>query len=238
MRTRLIPALLVIALLVALGGCTTRVVTTDGATPLYTVTAAGTGTTASAPDTAEMYFGVTILKTDAKSALENASAAADAITKAVKNAGVAAEDIQTANVSVYPQYSYAEGKSPAITGYSATVQVRVKLRDFETIGDVISAASNAGANEISGPNFTLSDDAEARATSLTLAVENARRQAQVMAEAAGKSLGEIVSISETGVSVPVIYGNRAAYDTIESGVPIEAGQLDVTASVTVVFELK
>lgn len=238
MRTRFIPAVLAIALLVALGGCTTRVVTTDGATPLYTVTAAGTGTAAAAPDTAEMYFGVTILVADAKTALESASAAADAITKAVKDAGVAAEDIQTANVSVYPQYSYDEGKSTTITGYSATVAVRVKLRDFETIGDVITAANSAGANEISGPNFTLADDAEARATSLTLAAKNARQQAEVMAEAAGKSLGEIVSISETGVTVPVIYGDRAMADTAASGVPIEAGQLDVTANVTVVFELK
>jgi len=237
MNTRILPALLIGALVLVLAGCTTRVVT-EGSEKLYTVTASGTGTTSAAPDLAQMYFGVTIIDADARMALATAGDAAEAITDAVKQAGVATEDIQTANISVYPQYTYGESRATTISGYSATVQVRAKLRDFATIGDVITAASAAGANEISGPTFTLSDDAAARAESITGAVEDARAQAETMASAAGKSLGEVVSMSQTGVTVPVLYGERAAYDTAQSAVPVEPGQLDVTANVTVVFELK
>lgn len=237
MKKKAVGTVLALALVLALGGCTTRIVTAEGGTPLYTITASGTGTTSAAPDVAEMYFGVTLLATDAKQALAQAGTAAEAMTAAVKGAGVATDDIQTANISVYPQYTYREGKVASITGYSATVQIRVKLREFDAIGDVISAANRAGANEIGGPSFTLSDDASARAESIKSAVADARSRAQAMADAAGKSLGEIVSIGQTGSFIPAYQGGNA-YDKGESTVPVEPGKLDVTASVTVVFELK
>lgn len=231
-------AILAVAL-VALGGCTTKVVTTDGAAPLNTVTASGSGETLAAPDMAEMFFGVSVLKPDAKAALDGASDVASAVTDAVKKAGIPADDIQTANISVYPEYSGNGEKAPTVSGYRASVQVRVKIRDLAKIGDVIGAASDAGANEIGGPSFTLDDDVAAQDEAITDAIADARRRAETMAKAAGKSLGEIVAVTETGVSTPPIYwgAERAAMDSALS-VPIEPGQLNVNASVTVVFELK
>jgi uncharacterized protein YggE len=238
MKRRTIGAAVLVLALLALGGCTTKVVTTEGATPLNTVTASGTGESLAAPDMAEMYFGAGVLEDDAKAALAGASAIADAITTAVKDAGVPTDDIQTANVSVYPEYTGGGDKAPTVTGYRASVQVRVKIRDLEKIGDVIGAASDAGANEIGGPTFMLDDDAAAQDAAIEDAIADARRRAETMAKAAGKSLGAIISVSETGVSVPPIYlGERAALDSTFS-VPIEPGQLNVTAGVTVVFELK
>jgi hypothetical protein len=235
MNRRLAIAVVLSAGLLALGGCTTKVVTTGGAAPLYTVTASGNGKTAAAPDMAEMYFGATVQADDAKAALASASDLADSITSAVKGAGVPAEDVQTANVSVYPEQS--GGDRVVITGYRASVQVRVKIRDIETIGDVIGAASDAGANEIGGPTFMLSDDSEVRNEAIDLAIADARTRAEVMAKAAGKSLGEIISISEAGMSTPIYYGAEARA-AMDAAVPIEPGQLDVSAGVTVVFELK
>jgi hypothetical protein len=238
MKPRILLAVVLASGVLALAGCQTKVVTTSGAAPLYTVTAGGTGKTVAAPDMAEMHFGASAYDADAGAALRQASETADAITAAVKKAGVAAEDIQTANVSVYPEYSDGDGKTMRVSGYRANVQVRVKLRDIDAIGDVIGAASDAGANEVGGPSFMLSDDADVRNDAIELAIADARTRAEVMAEAAGKSLGEIISVSETGVSVPpVFYGaERAAvaYDAVA----IEPGQLDISASVTVVFELK
>lgn len=234
---------LIIALaigLLVLAGCQTKVVTTGGAAPLYTVTAGGEGKSVAAPDMAEMYFGASAYEPDAKSALKKASDAAAAITDAVKKAGVAAEDIQTANVSVYPEYSGGgDEKELAISGYRASVQVRVKLRDIEAVGEVIGAASEAGANEIGGPSFTLSDDASVRNEAIELAIADARKRAEVMAKAAGKELGEIISVSETGISIPPLYyGAERAAVAYDAKVAIEPGTLDVSASVTVVFELK
>lgn len=233
---RLVILVLSLAVLAALSGCTAGGVSSNEPVPSRTVTASGTGITAAAPDVAEMYLGVTILEKDAKTALDTASKTATAITAAVKDAGVPAEDIQTANISVYPQYSNSMGTTSEITGYSASIQVRVKVRELAKIGDVITRANDAGANEVGGPTFTLSDDSEARAKSIKLAVDDARKKAQIMAEAAGKSVGEVVSISETGVQVPVIAYEAASVR--DSSVPIEPGQLDVTANVTVVFRLK
>ena len=237
MKTRylFLAAALVAALV--LSGCTTRVVTTDGAAPLYTVTAGGTGRVAAPPDMAEMYFGVSVVADDAKSALGQASATAEEIAAAVKGAGVAEEDIQTANVSVYPEQS-GEGGRITVTGYRASVQVRVKLRDIEAVGDVITAASDAGANEIGGPTFTLSDDSDIRNEAIELAIADARKRGEVMAKAAGKSLGEIISVSEANVSIPPLYYDMDARAAAESAVAIEPGQLDISTSVTVVFELK
>ncbi|MGB4442026.1 MAG: SIMPL domain-containing protein [Coriobacteriia bacterium] len=238
MNTRLIIAAALALGVLALGGCSTKVVTTDGAAPLYTVTTNGTGETVAAPDMAEMYFGATVQSEDAKDALGGANELAEAITAAVKDAGVASEDIQTANVSVYPEQDY-NGPQPVVTGYRASIQVRVKVRDIEKIGEVIGAASDAGANEIGGPSFMLDDDAEVTNEAIELAIADARNRAEVMAKAAGKELGEIISVSETGASAPVYYGVRTAEAAdMAAGVAIEPGQLDITTTVTVVFELK
>ncbi len=238
--TRLTTALLFSALAVsalALGGCT-KVITTPAGSAANTVTASGTGTAQAVPDTAEMSFGVTANSANAKSALDSASKTAEQITDAVKKQGVAEEDIQTRDVSVYPQSSEQNGKQ-VITGYQANLSVRVKVRDLDKLGDVISAANAAGANNISGPSFTVADPTPARAEAIDEAVADARKSAEAMAKAAGKSVGTVLSISSTDVGsipTPMFAANAEALAT--KSVPIEPGQLDITANVQVIFELK
>jgi len=240
MRTRTILILSAVVAVLMLAGCTTKVVTTDGTTPLNTVTAQGEGTSPAAPDMARMSFGVTIQNADAEAALNGASEVASAITEALKKAGVKAEDIQTANVSLYPQQEWRDGQAPVILGYQASVTVSTKVRDLTSLGDVITAASGAGATDIGGPTFTLEDDVEARDAAIAGAVEDARMRAEAMAKAAGKTVGEVIAISETNINVPTIYYGESlsVADTAAESVPIEPGQLDITADVTVVFELK
>ena len=241
MRDRKWPvlAILLIAGTLVLGGCTTKVVSaTDKA--LDTVTASGEGKAVAAPDEAQMGFGSTTQGTEAKKTLDEAGKKSAAIIAALKKAGVAQEDIQTSGVSLYPQQDYSNGKTPKIIGYQASVQVRVTLKDMATIGDIIEAGTAAGANEVSGPTFTLSEKSASRASAITKAVADAKARAEVMAKAAGKSVGDVLSISEAGVTVPPIYARSANYalDAAAAAVPIETGTLDVTANVTVVFELK
>lgn len=236
---RALAAGVVVAGLLALAGCQTKVVTTEGATPLNTVTSSGNGKVSAAPTEAEMNFGVVTRDAKADAALDAANKAAKTIADAVKKAGVADEDIQTANVSVYPEYgNQLEGKAPEITGYNANISVRVKIRDIEKVGDVIAAASGAGANEINGPTFTLGDDAPERDAAIEDAIDDAKHRAEVMAKAAGKSVGGIIAISESGVVAAPYYGGIAERAALADSIAIEPGQLDVTANVTVVFELK
>lgn len=223
--------------LVALSGCSSSgTASSAGSAPANTVTASGTGTSQAAPDTAEMSFGVMTTSSNAKTALNDASKVAAQIAAAVKKQGIAAEDIQTRDVSVYPQTSDQNGKQ-VITGYQASLSVKVKVRDIDKLGDVISAANAAGANTISGPSFTIADPSPVRAEAIDKAVADARKSAEAMAKAAGKSVGEVLSLSSSDVgSIPVAYG--AADMRSAKSVPIEPGQLDISATVVVVFELK
>jgi uncharacterized protein len=227
--------------LVALAGCG-EVGTTTAAgaatTAANTVTASGTGTTQAAPDTAEMSFGVTTTSPNAKSALDDASKVAEQIASAVKKQGITAEDIQTRDISVYPQTVDKNGKQ-VITGYQASLNVEVEVRDISRLGGIISAANAAGANTISGPTFTIADPAPVRAKAIAEAVADARKSAEAMATAAGKSVGAVLSMSSNDVGAvpgPVYRASDAA--GAAKDVPVEPGQLDITANVVVVFELK
>ena len=202
------------------------------------MTASGAGTAQAVPDTAEMSFGVTTTSPNAKTALDDASKVAEQIASAVKKQGIADEDIQTQDVSVYPQTVDQDGKQ-VITGYQASLSVRVKVRDIAKLGEVISAANAAGANGISGPTFSIGDPAPARAEAIDEAVADARKSAEAMAEAAGKSVGEVLSMSssDVGMVAEAMY-SQADMAGAARDVPIEPGQLDIGANVVVVFELK
>jgi uncharacterized protein YggE len=238
-RTQLVVAIAIVAMTAGLAGCNSRVVAPPTQGILNTVTANGEGKSLAAPDQAEMTFGVTTQGADAKKTLDDAAKQAEKIVAALKKAGVDAKDLQTSGVSLYPQQDYQTGKTPRITGYQASIQVRATIKDIAKTGDVITAAVNAGATDVGGPTFTLSEQSMSRTDAINKAVADARVRAEAMAKAAGKSLGEVVSISEAGVSAPPIYygDTRAAKDAMAS-VPIETGTLDVVANVTVVFELK
>lgn len=248
-RTKYATAALLASLalvLVALPGCgiagtasadtTAGTVTASGTAG--TVTASGTGIIQAVPDTAEMSFGVTTNSSNAQSALNDASRVAEQIASAVKGQGVDAKDIQTTDVSVYPNTVDQHGKQ-VITGYQASLNVQVEVRDIAKLGEVISAANAAGANTISGPTFTVADQTPFRAKAINQAVADARSSAEAMAAAAGKSIGEVLSISSSDVSpVPTpTFGASVAAGAAKS-VPIQPGQLDTTATVVVVFELK
>lgn len=239
---RYLPALLAALLAVAalsLAGCQAKVVTSPGGgTPIDTVTAQGTGKALTAPDKAEMTFGVSITDSDAKRALDRASTTARAITDALRSAGIAKDDIQTAGITLYPQ----RDNSNHVTGYSSSISVRAVARDFATLGAVIEAATKAGATEIGGPSFMVSDDNPANDKALSAAVDDARKRAGTMAKAAGKSVGRIVSVSEAGVQSPgPIYEQRFMASAKLLGAaapPVEPGSMETVAQVTVVFELK
>jgi uncharacterized protein len=234
-------SLLALAAGLALAGCRTEIVAAPAANAqLNTVTATGNGKASAAPDQATVSFGVTRQASNAKTALDQASVAAAQVASAVKKAGVADKDIQTADVNVYPQYSTpsASGKS-TISGYQASITVSVIARDLSKLGDLITAANQAGADTVNGPSFGLADDSPAQDQATTKAVADARRSAEAMAKAAGRSLGAVVSMSSSNVSnVPLPMRSAAAADSAQASVPIQPGQLQVTSEVTVVFQLK
>lgn len=232
----LLASVVAFALAGVLTGCGSGNATTTPET--RTVGATGTGTVKVAPDTVNLGFGHETSAPDAKTALAKASRVASDITNALVESGVKREDIQTAAVNLYPTTEQRADKVK-VTRYRASISVSVTLDKVDTAGDVIQAATDAGATSISGPWFSLSPESPANDQALTAAIEDARAKAQVMAAAVGAKVGRVVSIIHGSTPRPPQYGIGLTFDGAPQGrVPIEAGQVDATAEATVIFELE
>ena len=198
-----------------------------------TVTAAGNGKALSSPDIAEMTFGVSARDSSAENAMDAVSKTGKKIADALKDEGIAEKDIQTAGVSLYPQTD-SNGK---VTEFHASISVRATVREIATLGKVIAAATKAGSNEVMGPMFAMDEANPARNKAIEGAIADAKVRATVMAKAAGRTLGRVVAVVESGAGPTPYYGERMAKD-MAAAVPIEPGQVETAASVSVTFELR
>lgn len=200
------------------------------------------GRTTRAPDLATIRAGVTTQAPTAVAAMrENADRMARVLA-GLRRAGIAARDVETAQVSLQPQYRYAENQPPVVTGYQATNNVAVRFREVARAGAVLDALVSEGANQIDGPTLALDRPDAALDEARTDAVRRARARADLYARAAGLRVERIVSIAEVGEQAggprpPVVYAARAM-DAAQAKTEITAGETEVTATVTVRFLLR
>jgi uncharacterized protein YggE len=199
---------------------------TTGALPGITVM--GTGTARAVPDVADWSFGVQADAETASAALEEASAATRRIIDALRDAGIVQEDLRTEQVSLYPRTTN-DGR--AVIGYTASSSVHAIVRDLDQAGAVVDAAVEAGANQVYGPSLSRSDENELYRDALRAGVADARAKAQVIADAAGVTLGKVVGVQEASASQPM----PAAEDARASATPIVPGTQEIQASVVVTF---
>jgi uncharacterized protein YggE len=165
----------------------------DIAAGVPTVSVSGHGEVSVPPDTASVTIGVDVIKPTLDEAQDEATAQAAAVTEALKAAGIADEDIQTEYFSVNILRDYSENADPTvITGFEIINQLRVTVRDTSTLGELLDAAVQAGANSIYGVNFYVDDQTEAARDARVEAVEAARVKAEELAVAAGMTLGKLV----------------------------------------------
>lgn len=207
------------------------------ARPVISVT--GEGEARIAPDMATISLGVTTQAKTAAEAMSQNSTRQQAVIDALKANKIEDKDIQTSGLMLTPLSDYAEGKAPTITGYQASNMVTVAVHDLTQLGIVLDGIVTAGANEMNGITFTRQDSSSAQDAARTDAVHDAQHRAEVMAKAAGLTLGPILSMGEPQVSTgpePVMM--RAAMDAKMGGsVPVESGQLSVLANVSVTYAL-
>ncbi|WP_439924041.1 SIMPL domain-containing protein [Nitrobacter sp. JJSN] len=205
--------------------------------PPPTISVTGEASISAPPDLAQIEAGVT---TDAKTAREASGANNDAMGKvllALKGAGISEKDYQTSQLSLQPQYANQNRPGPnVLSGYRATNRVTVKLRDVTKIASVIDVVTAAGANDIGGINFTVSNASKLLDDARAQAIADARRKAEIYAKAAGVTLGAPVSISEHGAAVPVMYRRAAAPMAAE--VAIAPGEETLRVTVSVSWEIK
>jgi uncharacterized protein YggE len=206
---------------------------TADAEPASGITVTGTGSVKGAPDRADFSFGVETQGESSAQALGKNGEAVQKVIDALKQAGIADGDIQTQQVSVSPRYS-SDGQK--IVGYTAVNSVAAKVRDLAKAGAVVEAAVGAGANQVYGPTFSISDQSELYADAMMKALEDARAKAETIAKAAGVSLGAVTAIvegSSFGPPVPVAEAQAGG----ASEVPIQPGQQEIVATLTVTYAL-
>lgn len=234
MKTRLliaVPALLaVFALAGAFGPGPKPAAAQNPSTPdADTVTVTGVGSVESTPDNANFSFGVDSRGRTAQAAIAANADAMEKVIAALRQAG--AREIATQWVSVYA----VTDENGAVTGYSASNSVSATI-GVGRAGALIDAAAEAGANQITGPGMSSTDADRLYREALADAVTDARERAEVLARAAGRSLGEITSLSEVG-SQAIPYAAEAK-DAMAASTPVVPGRQETSASVSVTFSLR
>lgn len=204
--------------------------------PPPAVSVTGEATVSVAPDQAQIDGGVTSDARTAREAAEANNAAMSKVLQALKGAGIEEKDLQTSRLSLQPQYApNRTGPSP-VTGYRASNRVTVRVRDVTKVAGVIDVLVGAGANDIGGINFTVSQPSKHLDDAREKAVADARRKAEIYARAAGVTLGEPLSISEDGAPAPLFRGKMAA--PMAAGAPVAQGEETLSVTVSVSWAIK
>jgi len=226
-----------LALLLAACGATPEVTVNNSETPHTGISVSGMGEVTGTPDTVEVDLGVSVLGETVDQAASTAAERAESLIAALTSNGVAEEDITTTDYSIYPEYDYS-GNQERLVGYRVNNTVRAKIRDLDTTGTVLDAATAAAGDEarVSGLRFSLEDNADLVAAAREAAWDDALAKATQLAELSGQTLGAATSITET-VSIPPVpipYATDAA-GAERATTPIEPGTSAVTITLQVEF---
>ncbi|WP_119718637.1 SIMPL domain-containing protein [Cognatilysobacter tabacisoli] len=191
------------------------------------------------PDIATVSAGVVTQAADANAAMRANAEQMAKVVAAIKAAGIADRDVQTSGVNLNPQYRYAENQPPAITGYQASNNVNVLVRDVAKLGKILDALVATGANQVNGPSFDVEDKESAYDEARKLALDKAQQRAAMYAKSLGMQVRRIVSISEGGGFAPprpmaVMSMSRAEKMADTS---ISPGENTLSVNLDVVFEL-
>lgn len=210
-----------------------------------TITITGEAQVSAAPDIAYVEMGVV---TEGKTAGEALAANTEAMEKVfdgLEEAGIDKKDMQTSNFSVYPVYEQVRPEdsrphTPKIGGYTVQNQLTVKVRDLDNLGAILDRVVSLGSNQLSGIRFSIDDPKPLLNEAREAAVKDALAKAKLYAGAAGVAIGEIMSISEGGSSMPQpFYAKDMMMSARAEGapVPMAAGEQTITANVILVIRI-
>lgn len=198
-----------------------------------------TGEVSRVPDIARINAGVVTLASTATAAIAQNAERMARVVAALRRAGVAERDIQTSSINLNPEYRYQENQPPILTGYRAGNEVTIKFRDIKETGAILDALVAQGANQINGPMLSVDKPEQALDEARQKALTNARARAETYAQALGKRVKRILSISESGSMAPPhpvpVMRMEAAQDASTKIVP---GEQALSTTLSVSFELE
>ncbi len=210
------------------------------AAPMPKISVTGEGRAEAAPDMASIRIGITARAPTAAEALAETSEAVRATLDRLDAAGIAPRDRQTTGLSLQPDHDYGRNstREPRIVGYTAQNGVSIRVRDLSVLGELLDAVVADGANRLDGLSFGLADPGPVLDSARRRAVADARSRAELYAEAAGVTLGPVLSISDGRSSGPIMPMMRADQPMMaEAAVPIAEGEVEMTAQVQIVFAI-
>lgn len=236
---------IVLCLIAALAGAARPTRAQEREANMTGITVQGTGAVQVKPDIARLTLGVQTQATDSSTAARENAERTTRVIDAVKSAGVAEKDIQTANYSIHPQYENRQREpgrfEQVLSGYQVSNSVRIVVRRIGDVGKVIDAAVQAGANVAAGVHFDLEDSTKAKEEALRRAVADALRKGRVIADAASVPDIRLAAISEGVFSYPRPLGDFAARGVMAAEAaptPVQPGEQTITATVTARFTLQ
>ncbi len=214
--------------------------------PVRQMMVTGKGQVYVTPDLAYIYVGVHSENTDVSAALDDNNSQAKAIAATLQDMGVEAKDIQTSSFNIYPMdyygpYGQTSPDQKPEKRYVVDNTVFVTVRDLQNLGKVLDAVVKSGANSINGINFDISDPQKASEEARKLAIDNAKEQAQKIAQDAGIELGDLITLNAYSASTPY-YEGKGGYGggmmAVASEVPTSAGQMTITVTADLTYEIK
>ena len=208
--------------------------------PPRTLTVSGVGEVSGAPDIATITIGIETRGATPGDAISKNSEQMEKTITALRTFDIAPKDMQTASLTLTPQYDYGSNRStPRITGYTAGNSLRVVLRDLDKAGDILDKSIGAGANRLNGMQFGFSNSQQMLNEARMDAVKKAKAKAALLADAADVELGALLKLQDNtaGAHTPAPVFRMEA-DAAAVSVPIERGELSLSASVSLVYEIR
>ncbi len=236
----IVAAIALLALIVSACGPTT--INQEAPAPIRTLNVTGSGQAVLTPDIAYVYLGVRTEKPTATEAVGENNTQTQQVIQAIKDFGIAENDIRTTNFSIYPQDKYdpSTGLPTGQKTYVVDNTVYVTVRELDKLGDLLDTIVAAGANTVNSIQFDVADKTEALKQARAEAVKDAEAQAQELAGAASLTLGEIQSIGFYDSAPYPVYDGRGGGGAMAeaAAVPIQPGQLTFTVSVNISYAIK
>lgn len=203
------------------------------------MTISGTGKVTAKPDLAQVDVGLFSEGASVATVQAGNTSKMNAIIAALKDMGIAADDIQTSGYNLQPKINWNEGRQ-TINGYTLSQNMNIKVRDLEKVGEVLEKSVSLGANQIQGVRFTVDDPTSLQDEARLEAIQDAKKKAEALAEAVGLHIVKVVTFSESGGYMPP---EAMMYDSASVGLQraapqIESGTLDVNMTVSVTFEVR
>lgn len=204
----------------------------------------GEGKIERSPDTARVTFSV---NSESRVLADAQKVVDDKFTKIQSELvalGLDSNDISTERYSSYPRYTYVDNRAPVLRGYEVSHNVVVKVKDLELVGGVIDILGKNTVTDISGPNFGFDDDKAISREARELAIEDAKDQAEKLAQDLGVKLVRIVSFTEEGgyARSPIVTMAKQEVmqfaSNMDSSASLAVGEREVRSNVTIVYEIR